>query len=1055
MLFKQSLILFQLFWLPVFSIYLPDIHWLRPDKDFALLIGVDQFEDPAWSNLKNPVKDIQTIAKELRDNYGFKVETVENPNKRTIYEKLDKYARRSYNQEDQLLIFLSGHGYFKETGSEGFFVAKDGKGPDEDVFGESFIPHSRLREIISQIPCEHILLAVDACFSGTFDREIALDKGLGDRPNKGRAAIKIWLEENLKYTSRFYLTSGGKERTSDGISHSPFTTSFLEALRSYGGSDEDGVLTFNELASYMERTQPDRPRFGTFDGHKPGGNFFFIRSDLSGLAAEKLVSSSEDNELKGQSKGAAQPYSAEQDLAFWRDIKDKNDLDSFKSYLERFPEGAFTEQARSKVAALEAPLLEKQAEKQDDLAWEIALEKNTEAAYREYGENFPEGKHSAAMNEKLAELEWPNVLTANSLKAYREFVSTHQGTQYSQLAIEKMASVEWEETKKLNAISSYIHYFERYPSARDNMDISNELDQRLWAEIQKNPCVLTYSNYFKLLPEGSRAEEVKQYLTQKAIVDPAGNWYEKVKFGDLYWTIQNMNFPYAGSYCNDCDESGRLYTWEAANETCKLLGEGWRLPSKEEFDVLEKEVPGKKNLWETGESGFALQLSNYLSFKNIQGLPNGAYLWSSTLNKKGDEAWFFLAQKDFMLFNARYQSKNDFAVGCRCVKEASKENSTAASNNRGSRTEAVDPKGKKYPTINIGELTWMTQNLDFPYFGAQHFGNEPHPEEPYGRLYSWKAAQATCSLLGTGWRLPTEKEWKNVISQYGGYKISGGKNQTGWKTVGGDPLTAGKALLKGGNSGLNLLLGGYNAGNSVEDIWIGFNMAGTYWAHDAYGPYGASSIGIFKSGEPSKDFEVIIRAEGYTIKKSVRCVNGPNPPDQIANLLVQPDSYWVIDGSKFIYPTKKLNGSYWTSRNFMTPLNGSVVYNNDNNNWGRYGRLYDWETAKRACASLGQGWRLPTKEEWEGLNNIYGDQTYESLIFRGESGFHAQLSGYMISEGENKSFQMIDTKGLYWSTTEGNDGKVWIYSLDKRSGSTNLEKLDKNNQISCRCIKSN
>jgi hypothetical protein len=73
-----------------------------------------------------------------------------------------------------------------------------------------------------------------------------------------------------------YLSSGGKEYVPDGRpgQHSPFTRKFLEALRSYGG--EDGVLTINEILSYIEKVDP-QPRFGEFGNNEPGSDFLFIK----------------------------------------------------------------------------------------------------------------------------------------------------------------------------------------------------------------------------------------------------------------------------------------------------------------------------------------------------------------------------------------------------------------------------------------------------------------------------------------------------------------------------------------------------------------------------------------------------------------------------------------------------------------------------------------------------------------------------------------------------------------------------------------------------------
>src|SRR5688572_13540353 len=64
-----------------------------------------------------------------------------------------------------------------------------------------------------------------------------------------------------------------------------------------------------------------------------------------------------------------------------------------------------------------------------------------------------------------------------------------------------------------------------------------------------------------------------------------------------WWTLSNLNLDIPGSYCyNDaimnCQKYGRLYTWEAAQNGCSLLGEGWHLPSTAEWNNLLKHFAG-------------------------------------------------------------------------------------------------------------------------------------------------------------------------------------------------------------------------------------------------------------------------------------------------------------------------------------------------------------------------------------------------------------------------------------------------------------------------------
>lgn len=239
-------------------------------KDYALLFATDQYDH--WTDLVNPIDDANSLAKVLRENYGFAVEIVENPNQEDVFIKLGEYAQRKFKPQDQLLIFFAGHGYFDETFGEGFVVAKNSL--ENDKGKTTYISHNRLRGILQSNPSEHIFLAMDVCFGGTFDPVIAGARGL----ESGETSEAEFLVRKLNQRTRKYLTSGGKEYVSDGIpgKHSPFTLKLLQALSEGGGSDR--ILTLSELKTYVEKLKPE-PRLGGFGDDKPNSDFVFIRKN--------------------------------------------------------------------------------------------------------------------------------------------------------------------------------------------------------------------------------------------------------------------------------------------------------------------------------------------------------------------------------------------------------------------------------------------------------------------------------------------------------------------------------------------------------------------------------------------------------------------------------------------------------------------------------------------------------------------------------------------------------------------------------------------------------
>jgi Caspase domain len=237
-------------------------------KDYALFFATDKYDH--WDDLVNPIDDAQAIAKELSLNYGFQTEVIENPSTEDIWKKLREYNERKFGPQDQLLVFFAGHGHFDDTFGEGYVVAKNSLA--SDLSRNSYISHNRLRGVIGNISCNHILLTMDVCFGGTLDPVIAKHRGAKNTNelDKNEILVRKW-----SYRTRKYLTSGGKEYVSDGIpgKHSPFSEKLIESLRSRGGPDQ--MLTLGEIQLELEKLK-QLPRVGSFGDDDPLSDFIFV-----------------------------------------------------------------------------------------------------------------------------------------------------------------------------------------------------------------------------------------------------------------------------------------------------------------------------------------------------------------------------------------------------------------------------------------------------------------------------------------------------------------------------------------------------------------------------------------------------------------------------------------------------------------------------------------------------------------------------------------------------------------------------------------------------------
>lgn len=118
-------------------------------------------------------------------------------------------------------------------------------------------------------------------------------------------------------------------------------------------------------------------------------------------------------------------------------------------------------------------------------------------------------------------------------------------------------------------------------------------------------------------------------------------------------------------------------------------------------------------------------------------------------------------------------------------------------------------------------------------------------------------------------------------------------------------------------------------------------------------------------------------------------------------------------------PNQLFNGLTWTTTNLDVETINSRCYLNNIVNCVAFGALYTQQDAQNTCASLGNGWRLPTKAEWDALVNSFGGYntttSYNALIFGGTSGFNAKRGGFFIFA--SNQYLDVNTGGYYWTST--------------------------------------
>lgn len=250
--------------------------------DYALLIANDAYADPAYARLTNPVFDARTIEAVLRDQFGFKTTLLSTASRDSCLRQLRRLAARTYGPNDQLFVYVAGHGDFDPTFRQGYVVLRDARKSDDTYAQHLSFPD--LQNILSNLRCRHVLLTLDVCYGGTFDNYFALQDlpaFRGDSLSRGgrvadAASPTSFVYEKLKPATRLYLSSGGKEEVADGArgQHSPFARHLLAKLDEAAQSQYK-ILTVSELKVFLER-QNLRVKMGPFGPNESNSDFLFI-----------------------------------------------------------------------------------------------------------------------------------------------------------------------------------------------------------------------------------------------------------------------------------------------------------------------------------------------------------------------------------------------------------------------------------------------------------------------------------------------------------------------------------------------------------------------------------------------------------------------------------------------------------------------------------------------------------------------------------------------------------------------------------------------------------
>ena len=289
-------------------------HDVHAEERVALVIGNSSYK---VSPLKNPKNDAALMTKSLKD-VGFDVITLIDASQRKMKRAMVDFGRRLRESGSVGLFYYAGHGV--QVDGENFLIPIGADIEDEaEVAVEAVSVNDFLRTM--ERSSSRINIAIfDACRNNPF----ASSSRSGTR---GLARV-----DAPTGTLIAYATAPGQVALDGKAGNSPYTAALADAIRL------EGLTIENVFKRARRKVLKLTGRKQTpWETSSLTGDFYFKKGKPGGVA------------------GADQPSDNDgrfAELEYWETVKDSSDSGAIRGYLERFPEGIFSELAQVKLKAL-------------------------------------------------------------------------------------------------------------------------------------------------------------------------------------------------------------------------------------------------------------------------------------------------------------------------------------------------------------------------------------------------------------------------------------------------------------------------------------------------------------------------------------------------------------------------------------------------------------------------------------------------------------------------------------------------------------------------------
>ena len=379
-------------------------------KRWALVIGVDKYQDPQISPLKGSDNDARLIADALVRYAGFPPDQVillatnqpieRQPTRVNILRRLSNLST-AVPKDGLLLISFAGHGM--ERSGQAFLLPADAQISDQISFlEETAISINRVKERIKETGVGQVVVLLDACRNDP--------GGRADAPNQLSAAytnvfnFDVRNREVQAFATVYATGIGQRAYEYTEKKQGYFSWAMVEALRG-GAANDKGEITLSSLVKYVQENVPKRLAIdlGSTKQQRP----FAI---IEGYRADELVvavTNSASNVSNNNTPNVNMVDPAAIELAYWDTIKNSTNPEDFKGYLDKYPDGQFAALAKTRANPQPVRSAPSSADggSLEMTYWNAIKDSRSPNDFRAYITKFPGGLFVDLANSRIASLE--------------------------------------------------------------------------------------------------------------------------------------------------------------------------------------------------------------------------------------------------------------------------------------------------------------------------------------------------------------------------------------------------------------------------------------------------------------------------------------------------------------------------------------------------------------------------------------------------------------------------------------------------------------------------